>query len=79
MPVNNYSGREAKSFTDSDFLQSPEARSLRIGAEYLGPERRFHDAGVSRTIIFFGSARIFSTEEYERRKHILNKELHDSI
>ena len=79
MPVNNYSGREAKSFTDSDFLQSPEARSLRIGAEYLGPERRFHDAGVSRTIIFFGSARIFSTEEYERRKHILNKELHDAI
>lgn len=79
MTINNYSGRKAKSFTDSEFLQSPEARSLRIGAEYLGPERRFHDAGVSKTIIFFGSARIFSSEEYERRKHILSKELNDAL
>ncbi|MBI3260300.1 MAG: LOG family protein [Ignavibacteriae bacterium] len=79
MTIDNYSGRQPKSYTDSDFLQSPEARSLRIGAEYLGPERRFHDAEVTQTIIFFGSARIFSKEEYERRKHILNKELHDAI
>ncbi len=79
MTFNNYSGRTPKSYTDSDFLQSPEARSLRIGAEYLGPERQFHDGGVSQAIIFFGSARIFSDEEFERRKHILDKELHDSL
>jgi uncharacterized protein (TIGR00730 family) len=78
MPFNNYSGHAAKSYTDSDFLQSPEARSLRIAAEYVGPERQFHNANIRHTVIFFGSARICSEEELERRTHLLHKEFQDS-
>jgi uncharacterized protein (TIGR00730 family) len=40
------------------FLQSDEARPLRILAEYLEPLERFRRAGVHDTIVFFGSARL---------------------
>jgi len=77
--MNNYSGHEPKSYIGGDFLQSPEARSLRIAAEYVGPERQFHKSGISQTIIFFGSARICSSEEFESRKNLLLKEFDDSL
>jgi len=40
------------------FLESEEARPLRILAEYLEPLDRFQRAGVRDTIVFFGSARL---------------------
>ena len=40
------------------FLESEEARPLRILAEYLEPLDRFRRAGVHDTIVFFGSARL---------------------
>jgi uncharacterized protein (TIGR00730 family) len=40
------------------FLESEEARPLRILAEYLEPLARFQRAGVHDTIVFFGSARL---------------------
>jgi uncharacterized protein (TIGR00730 family) len=40
------------------FLESDEARPLRILAEYLEPLERFRRAGVHDTIVFFGSARL---------------------
>ena len=40
------------------FLQSDEARPLRILAEYLEPLDRFRRAGIHDTIVFFGSARL---------------------
>jgi hypothetical protein len=43
------------------FLESDEARPLRILAEYLEPLERFRAYGIRDTIVFFGSARI--TEE----------------
>lgn len=39
-------------------MGSPEARPLRILAEYLGPMQRFRRAHVHDTIVFFGSARL---------------------
>lgn len=44
------------------FLESAEARSLRILAEYLEPQARLHKAGVKNTLVFFGSARILPRE-----------------
>jgi len=52
-------------YKDLDFLNSPDARSLRILSEYYGPEQRFSRNGIEDTIVFFGSARIRSTEEVE--------------
>jgi uncharacterized protein (TIGR00730 family) len=40
------------------FLESDEARPLRILAEYLEPLARLQRAGVQDTIVFFGSARL---------------------
>ena len=42
----------------TSFLESDEARPLRILAEYLEPLDRFQRAGIHDTIVFFGSARL---------------------
>jgi len=44
------------------FLESKDARSLRILAEYLEPLARFQRHGVQDTIVFMGSARLKSHE-----------------
>jgi uncharacterized protein (TIGR00730 family) len=44
-------------YEDEDFLDSDEARPLRIIAEYLQPLRTFERERVLDTIVFFGSAR----------------------
>jgi hypothetical protein len=46
-----------KAYTNLDFLQSKDARQLRILAEYLEPERRFEHYQIDDTIVFMGSAR----------------------
>jgi uncharacterized protein (TIGR00730 family) len=54
-----------KSYRDIDFLTSPQARTLRILAEYLEPEARFESQDVSNTLVFFGSARSRPLEEVQ--------------
>jgi uncharacterized protein (TIGR00730 family) len=53
-------------FLDADFLTSPDARGLRILAEYTEPAARFEAENVRDTIVFFGSARIKPRAEGER-------------
>src|SRR5215510_12652113 len=50
-------------YKDEEFLESEEARPLRILAEYLEPLRRFKAENIQDTVVFFGSARIHSPEE----------------
>jgi uncharacterized protein (TIGR00730 family) len=45
-------------YRDSAFLDSADARPLRILAEYLAPLRALREQQVRDTIVFFGSARI---------------------
>jgi uncharacterized protein (TIGR00730 family) len=45
-------------YENAEFLESDDARPLRILAEYLEPMRSFRRERVSETIVFFGSARI---------------------
>jgi uncharacterized protein (TIGR00730 family) len=49
-----------------EFLESNEARPIRILAEYLEPLRRFKDQRIQDTVVFFGSARVDSRERAER-------------
>jgi len=51
---------------DREFLDSDEARPLRILAEYLEPLRRFKAQNIQDTVVFFGSARIHSREHAEQ-------------
>ena len=52
-------------YLDREFLDSEEARPLRILAEYLEPLRRFKAQNIQDTVVFFGSARIHSREHAE--------------
>jgi len=47
-----------KAYKNIEFLNSPEARIVRMMAEFLEPQRRFRQAKVTDTIVVFGSARI---------------------
>src|SRR5947207_4926104 len=49
-----------------EFLESAEARPIRILSEYLEPLRRFKEQKIQDTAVFFGSARIDSRERAER-------------
>jgi uncharacterized protein (TIGR00730 family) len=49
-----------------EFLESQEARPIRILSEYLEPLRRFRDQQIQDTVVFFGSARVDSRERAER-------------
>jgi uncharacterized protein (TIGR00730 family) len=48
----------ALSYENAQFLESDDARPLRIISEYLDPMRRFREQRVHETIVFFGSARL---------------------
>ncbi|HEY0767649.1 MAG TPA: TIGR00730 family Rossman fold protein [Steroidobacteraceae bacterium] len=44
-------------YHDPQFIDSDEGRPVRIICEYLAPLRAFSAAGVTATVVFFGSAR----------------------
>jgi uncharacterized protein (TIGR00730 family) len=54
--------RQPKAYEDTRFLQSKDARALRILAEYLEPLYRFQRHNIQDTIVFMGSARLRSKE-----------------
>ena len=54
--------RQPKAYEDTRFLESKDARALRILAEYLEPLYRFQRHNVQDTIVFMGSARLRSEE-----------------
>lgn len=54
-----------------EFLESEEARPIRILAEYLEPLRRFKQQKIQDTVVFFGSSRVDSRERAERALHTL--------
>ena len=60
-------------YLDPTFLESDEARPLRILAEYLEPLGRFKAQNIQDTVVFFGSARIHSREAAEQALQRLEK------
>lgn len=47
-----------KAYKDAAFLNSSDARIIRIMSEFLEPQSRFRHENIKDTIVFFGSARI---------------------
>ncbi len=47
-----------KAYNDPEFLNSPEARIIRIMSEYIEPLSRFERNDIRGVVVFFGSARI---------------------
>src|SRR5438067_4527957 len=58
--------QQPMAYLSPDFLESDEARPIRILSEYLEPLRRFKDQKIQDTVVFFGSARVDSRERAER-------------
>src|SRR5580765_3100374 len=58
-------------YLDPEFLESEEARPVRILWEYLDPLKRFKDQKIQDTVVFFGSARVDSRERAERALNTL--------
>ena len=54
-----------KAYRNQAFLNSRDARALRILSEYLEPKSRFERYRVDDTIVFMGSARVKSREQAE--------------
>jgi hypothetical protein len=55
-PINNH--RAPVAYKNEEFVDSPDARAIRILSEYLQPLSHFRDEKIQDTIVFFGSARI---------------------
>ena len=60
-------------YENDEFLDSTEARPIRILAEYLDPLRRFKAHNVQDTVVFFGSARVLSRSSARRNLRELQK------
>lgn len=56
-----------KAYKNQDFLNSKNARSIRIQSEYYEPFYRFKQHDVKATIVFFGSARIISLDDAQAK------------
>jgi uncharacterized protein (TIGR00730 family) len=61
--MSKQSHKTVKAYNNLEFLNSPDARSIRLIAEFLEPARRFKREGIRDTIVFFGSARIKPRKE----------------
>jgi len=52
-----------KAYKNLDFLNSKDARIVRILSEYLYPKAQFEEENIQNTIVIFGSARAPSPED----------------
>jgi uncharacterized protein (TIGR00730 family) len=59
-----------KAYKNVDFLNSRDARIVRMLSEYLEPQARFARYNVSDTVVCFGSARAPSPEEAEQEARL---------
>ena len=60
-------------YLNPEFLETDDARPLRILAEYLEPLRRLKEQNIQDTVVFFGSARVHSRMEATRALDRLRK------
>ncbi len=56
--ITSKEGRRPVAYLNESFLESADARPLRIVSEYLEPLSHFRGEKVRDTVVFFGSARI---------------------
>jgi uncharacterized protein (TIGR00730 family) len=61
--------RRPLAYKNEEFVDSPDARPLRILSEYLEPLHHFRRQRIRDTVVFFGSARIQETGPLARYYH----------
>src|SRR5215831_9899463 len=68
-PMPPDDNRRPVAYLNEKFLNSPDARALRILAEYLEPLAHFRRETVRDTVVFFGSARLSEDSPLARYYH----------
>ncbi len=63
----------SKSYKNLEFLNSHDARSIRVLCELIEPEQRFRNQKVQHTIVFFGSARSVDSQRAKEKSEALLK------
>jgi uncharacterized protein (TIGR00730 family) len=66
-----------KAYSNVDFLNSPDARTIRMLSEFLEPRKRFRDEHISDTIVFFGSARVLSPKIAKHNLNLIKRTLNN--
>ena len=56
-----------KAYKNLGFLNSPDARLVRMLSEYLEPQARFRHLGIKDTIVLFGSSRLIRRRDAVRQ------------
>jgi uncharacterized protein (TIGR00730 family) len=77
---NDYTGEYhapqlTKAYHNEDFLNSADARTIRILSEYLEVESRLRHYNIKDTVVFYGSARTLSNAEAAEKMTAVNREL----
>jgi hypothetical protein len=62
-----------KAYKNPEFLDSPDARAIRILAEFLEPQSRFNKLKIKDTIVFFGSARFVDRKTAQKMYNEVKK------
>ncbi|MBM4158793.1 MAG: LOG family protein [Ignavibacteria bacterium] len=73
--INGHLDKAPKAYNNREFLNSPQARTIRILTEYLEPYQRLEKNKIKDTIVFFGSARLKSRSESKKILDELNDKL----
>ncbi len=60
-----------KAYKNLEFLNSREARTIRILSEYYEPKTRLQRNNIADTVVFFGSARLKSEAEAKKELRLL--------
>lgn len=63
-----------KAYKNLDFLNSSEARHIRMLCELAEPKKRLREMGIKNTIVFFGSARVPDSVTAKERLAVAEKE-----
>ena len=67
--------RPVPAFHNPEFMESHDARPIRIMSEYVEPRTRFERLNVNNTIVFFGSSRTRSLEDAQARVRVAKRKL----
>ena len=67
-----------KTYKNPEFLNSPEARNIRILCELTAPKAQFEKKQIENTIVFFGSARSIPFGEAEKNLAAIEQEKDNS-
>lgn len=62
-----------KSYSNPEFLKGPDARVIRVMAEFIEPDGRFRRSEVHGTVVFFGSTRIIPRDVAEENLRQLDQ------